>query len=542
MNRSSAQFAERITLAVGFRRAAIAFVAGAAGALALPPIGFFPAMIAPMTVGVWLIDGCGASGRDRFGAFGARLRSAAVAGWFLGFGYFVAGLYWLGSAFLVEADKFAWALPLGVLGLPAILARFTAFGFAVAAAVWRPGWRRVLSFAFGLGLAELLRGVLFTGFPWNAYGMALGQWPALAQAASIVGLYGLTILTVAMAASPATLFDPVSVRGRIAPVAVAFAALVGVAAFGAARLAVAKVESTPNVRLRIMQPNLPQDAKFRPAAGAEILRSYLELSDRSTSPTTVGLSSVTHLVWPESPFPFALNREPQALATIAAALGGKTVLLTGAIRLEDGGRGASKAYNSLMAIDASGKILSSYDKTHLVPFGEYLPGGGWLRALGLRQFIALPGGFDAGPMRRPMSAPGLPLFQPLICYEAIFPGEATPAAGSGPATERPAFLLNITNDGWFGVTSGPYQHLAQARLRAVEEGLPLVRAANTGVSAVVDPYGRTIKSLPLGIAGVLDSDLPKPIPPTVFSLYANLPAWLMLAALFAVVVIHRRTV
>lgn len=540
MNRPVSRIAERITLAVGFRRAAVAFVSGAAGALALPPVGFFPAMIAPMTIGVWLIDGCGDGAGNAIAARGARLRSAAVAGWFVGFGYFVAGLHWLGAAFLVEPDRFAWALPLGVFGLPAALALFTGIGFAVAAALWRPGWRRLLAFGFGLGLAEMLRGMLFTGFPWNAFGMALGQWPVLAQVACAIGLYGLTILTIVMAASPATLADPGPRRAAMAPGATALALLAAIAGFGALRLAAARTEPTPNVRLRIMQPNLPQDAKFRPAAGADILRSYLELSDRSTSPATAGIASATHLIWPESPFPFALNREPQALATIASALAGKTVLLTGAIRLEDGPRGASKAYNSLMVIDSSGKILGAYDKVHLVPFGEYLPGGWLLRALGLRQFVALPGGFDAGALRRPLSAPGLPSFQPLICYEAIFPAEVTPDTGGGPAAERPAFLLNITNDGWFGVTSGPYQHLAQARLRAIEEGLPLIRAANTGISAVIDPYGRTVKSLPLAKAGVLDSELPKPIPPTFFALYANQAVWLILATFLALVLAGRR--
>lgn len=541
MNRFIHRIADSVALAVGLRRALIAFLAGAAGALALPPIGFFPAMIVPMTIGVWLIDGCGASGAGRVSTRGARLRSAGIVGWQLGFGYFVAGLYWLGSAFLVEPDKFAWALPLGVFGLPAVLAVFTAFGFMVAALLWRPGWRRLFAFGFGLGLAEILRGLLFTGFPWNAYGMALAQAVVLAQLASLIGLYGLTLATIVLAACPATLVDPPTRRSPRAPSLVALATLVAIAGYGALRLGGAKVEMTPNVRLRIMQPNLAQDAKFRPAAGTEILRNYLELSDRSTSPATAGLASVTHLIWPESPFPFALNREPQALSLIASALAGKTILLTGAIRLEEQGRGPAKAYNSLLAIDSSGKILSSYDKVHLVPFGEYLPASDLMRALGLRQFIALPGGFDKGGMRRAMSAPGLPPFQPLICYEAIFPGEATPSAEGGAAGERPAFLLNVTNDGWFGQTAGPYQHFAQARLRAVEEGLPLVRAANTGVSAVVDPYGRTLKSLPLGVAGVLDSELPKPVAQTIFALYGDRLVWIMLTAMLALVFTGRRT-
>lgn len=514
------RLAHLIVLADGWRRYAIAFGSGAIGALAMPPVGFLPGLAVTMSVAVWLLDGCGSKSAP--GLLRSRFRAAAAAGWFLGFGYFVGGLYWLGAAFLVEPDRFAWLLPFGVLGLPAVLAIFPALGFALSLVFWSSGAARILALAFGLGLSELARGVLFTGFPWNDLGMGFGQFAPLAQIASVVGLHGLTPLVIAICAAPATLADGVSGRRRFAAASIAAIALAGVAGFGALRLGAGTVEATPHVRLRIMQPNLPQDAKFRPAAGPEILRRYLDLSDRSTSPTVAGLVNVTHLIWPESAFPFVLSREPQALKLIASTLGAHTVLLTGAIRLE--GAGANPpAYNSLLAIDGSGAIIGSADKVHLVPFGEYLPAARFLRAIGLRQFIALPGGFTAGAARRLMNVPGLPPFQPLICYEAIFPGEVTPdAAVTGGAT-RPAFLLNVTNDGWFGLTSGPYQHLAQARLRSIEEGLPLVRAANTGISAVIDPYGRIEKELPLGVEGILDATLPKPIDPTLFSRHPIAP-------------------
>ena len=501
----------------------------------MPPLGLFPALIVTMSVGVWLLDGCGAE------SIRVRAKSAAAAGWFLGFGYFVCGLYWLGAAFLVEADRFAWALPLGVLGLPAVLACFTAVGFVLSALLWRADAGRVFSLAFGLGVSEAARGTLFTGFPWNEFGMALGQHTALAQLASVLGLYGLTGLTIILAAAPATLADTQK-NARSAtrsPATFAALAFVAVAAFGVMRLHGGNVGFVPNVRLRIMQPDLPQDAKFRPSAGGEILRRYLELSDRSTSPTTAGLANVTHLIWPESAFPFVLGKEPQALSMIAAALRGHTILLTGAIRLE-GDKGQSKAYNSLQVVDSSGQIVSSADKVHLVPFGEYLPASRVFRALGLRQFIALPGGFEPGVSRRGMSAPGLPPFQPLICYEAIFPGEVMPEREGGGA--RPEFLLNVTNDGWFGLTSGPYQHFAQARLRAIEEGLPLVRAANTGISAIVDPYGRVLQELPLGIAGVLDGQLPKPISQTLFASYPIVSSALAYALLLIAALTRRRRI
>ncbi len=527
-----------VMLADGWRRCAIAFAAGAVGALAMPPVGFLPALVVTMSVSVWLLDGCGA--KNDAGLLWMRLRTAALAGWWLGFGYFVGGLYWLGAAFLVEPDRFAWALPLGVLGLPAVLGLFTALGFAVALMVWSSGAARILALTFGLGLAELARAYLFTGFPWNEFGMAFGQFAALGQAASIVGLHGLTPVVIALFAAPATLTDETFRQWRFSPTAIAIVVFAVIFGFGVWRLHLGSVEMTPNVRLRIMQPNLAQDAKFRPAAGPEILRRYLDLSDRSTSPSVAGLVNVTHLIWPESAFPFVLSREPQALGMIASTLGKHTILLTGAIRMESGSSVEDKAYNSLLAVDGTGKIIASSDKVHLVPFGEYLPAGRLLRAAGLRQLIALPGGFTAGTARRTMSVPGLPAFQPLICYEAIFPGEVTPNAGSDSPAARPAFLLNVTNDGWFGLTSGPYQHAAQARLRAVEEGLPLVRAANTGISMVVDPYGRALKELPLGTAGILDSQLPKPIEPTFFARHPVAPVAATFLVMLAASLVGRR--
>ena len=228
---------------------------------------------------------------------------------------------------------------------------------------------------------------------------------------------------------------------------------------------------------------------------------YLELSDRSTGPQSAGVRDATHLIWPESAFPFLLTREPDALAQIAALLPEGTVLITGAVRAPElpPGQKVERAYNSIYVIDHDGSILSVYDKIHLVPFGEYLPFQDFLERLGLMQLTKLPGGFIAGDRRRAMEVPRAPRMLPFLCYEIIFPGEAM------PGSERPGWMINLTNDGWFGISSGPYQHLQQARVRAIEQGLPLVRAANTGISAVIDPLGRIIKSLPLGAEGVMDA-------------------------------------
>jgi apolipoprotein N-acyltransferase len=504
-------FARNVVLAWGWPRRAIAFLAGATGALALPPLGFVPALIAPMTLAVWLIDGSvdrGARETTRW----ASLSAAFEAGWWWGFGYFVAGLWWLGAAFLVEPDKFAWALPLGVLGLPAGLALFPALGFALARLLWRPDAWRVLALAFGLSASEWLRAVVLTGFPWNEYGMALGANLTLAQIASVVGLHGLTLAGVAIFAAPATLGTEEGARGRL-PTAAAAAALALIFAFGAWRLAAPECAAVAGAKLRVVQPNIAQGADFAPDNGMAIVREYLALSDRATSPQTSGVADVTHLVWPESAFPFILARNAPALAMITEFLRGGAVLVTGAARMEeDGAGGPRRFYNAIELVDRHGLLPERYDKRHLVPFGEYLPFSAVLHRLGVTQFVSAPGGFEAGDGPNVIHIPGLPPAVALICYEAIFPnelGETFDAPG-----ERPRWLINVTDDAWFGVTSGPYQHFAEARLRAIELGLPLVRAANTGVSAVVDGLGRILVSAPLGTEAALDSALPEPLAPT----------------------------
>lgn len=528
--------ADRVILARGWRRGLMALAAGAVGALALPPFGILPALILSLTPAVWLLDGAAKAGPGRR----ARLTSAALAGWLWGFGYFVAGLWWLGAAFLVEADQFAWALPFGVLGLPALLAVFPAFGFALAQALWTRDASRVLAFAFALTVSEILRGHLFTGFPWNSPGMALGQHLWLMQAASVAGLYGLTLLAVAIAGAPALLGTGATARARWTAPALAAAALAGLAIFGAFRVPSDAVATVADVRLRLMQPNLPQDAKFNPRNRDLIMQRYLRIS-AAPGPDGQDHEQATHIVWPESAFPFLLHRDPGSLAQIATLLGPGSVLITGAARMDEPlpGEAVGKFFNAIQVIDEKGTILGAYDKVHLVPFGEYVPRflDALIRAVGLRQFVHIPGGFEPSETRTSLRVPGLPPVAATICYEAIFPGEVLP---DGP---RPNLILNVTNDAWFGETPGPYQHFAQARLRAVEEGLPLVRAANTGISAVVDPFGRVTGSLPLGVEGVLDAALPTVVSATLYNRHGRfvLTATLVICLMAAVSRRGRRT-
>ncbi|PTM40396.1 apolipoprotein N-acyltransferase [Bosea sp. 124] len=506
--------ADSVILAWGWRKRLIALAAGASGALALPPLDLWPLIVVPMTIAVWLIDG--AVGTSMAGRF----RAAMAVGWWWGFGFFLAGLWWLGAAFLVEADKFAWAMPLGVVALPTFLAFFPALAFGCARLAWPAGAGRILVLAVALSLSEWLRGHVLTGFPWNIYGMMLAGQAHIAQFASIGGLYGLTLLAVAIGAAPATLGTAESGAGRWRAPLTALIVLAGLIGFGFWRVPTGPTPLVAGVKLRLMQPNLPQDAKFSARNGEAILNQYLALSDRATSPATPGVQAVTHLIWPESAFPFLLGRTPQALSRIAALLPPNTTLITGAARAGEALPGESRPpiFNSIQVVDDEGTIVSSYDKIHLVPFGEYLPGllERLIRSLGLSEFVSVPGGFASGTRRLPLSIRGLPPAAPLICYEVIFPGDVAP---QGP---RAGFLLNLTNDGWFGQTSGPYQHFAQARLRAIEEGLPLVRVANTGISAVADGHGRIIASLALGTEGVLDAGLPRAGPATPYARFGDL--------------------
>jgi apolipoprotein N-acyltransferase len=512
-------------LSWGWRRWLIAFAAGILSALAMAPFNAWPILFLTFPALVWLIDGAAAGRRGG-------VMAAAVTGWWFGFGYFVAGLYWIGFAFLVDAPTFGWLLPFAVIGLPAVLAVYTAIAVALARMLWTRGATRILALAVTLTATEWLRGHLFTGFPWNAFGYALTTPLALAQSVSVIGPWGMTFIAVCVAASPATLTDDRSETSRSwLPLALAVAVLAGLGGWGALRLQRTPTQFVDNVQLRIMQPNLQQDVRFNYAARQQVMDRYIALSSQASGPQSQGMHNATLLIWPESPFPFVLTHEPGALAQIAKLLSPSTVLITGAVRVDQASRPPNlRAYNSVYVIGTDGSILDVYDKVHLVPFGEYLPFQGLLEKLGLQTLTKQVGGFSSGERHRLITIPGAPPALPLICYEVIFPGEEMPPA------ERGGWLLNVTNDAWFGISTGPYQHLEQSRLKAVEEGLPLVRAANTGISAVVDPVGRVVNFLPLGHEGVLDSPLPRAIATPFYARFGDAPAFGIVAvALFAVI-------
>ncbi|MFP3920483.1 MAG: apolipoprotein N-acyltransferase [Dichotomicrobium sp.] len=512
----------------GWRRLAVAFGAGVLSTLALAPLHLWPVMFATLPVLVWLVDGIAARGQR----FPAHIRACAVLGWWFGFGYFFASIYWIGFAFFVQADRFAWLSPLGVLAMPAGMALFHALALALAGLVWRDGPARILVLALAFFVAEWLRGTILTGFPWNAIGYTLAAPDVLMQAGALVGVYGLGFFAVLIFAAPATLTDRNTRAVRYAMPALAAVLLAGMAAWGWWRLSQPLPPDVAGAKLRIVQANIPQADKWKPEARDWIFARYLQLS-RGEDDRALTAAGISHLVWPEAALPFVYlfdDRIPEDSRQQAfnRLLPPDTSLITGANRAEtvpgeDGKRIVSEVYNSILVLDDTGAVTAIADKTHLVPFGEYLPFQETLESIGIRQLTNLPGGFAAGARIGNLDLPGLPTFTPLICYEIIFPGAVTPP-------DRPDWFLNVTDDSWFGETSGPYQHLHQTRMRAVEEGLPVIRAANTGISAVIGPRGELRDSLPLGVQGVIDTALPRPVAAPLYARAGGTIHWIILLA------------
>jgi apolipoprotein N-acyltransferase len=525
--------AERVRLLRGWRRRAAAWLAGAASVLALAPFFAWPVLWLTLPVLVWLIDGAAApaaagGGRVAVARNGTRrtgtwrpLLAAADVGWWFWFGYFLAGLFWVGDAFLVQAETFGFLLPFAVTLLPAGMALYHAATVALAAGLWRPGSERVLALALAVAAGEWLRGHALTGFPWNLIGYSLTYPLPLMQSAAYLGVYALSLCAVLIFALPAVLLDAAGEangRRRTSLAAIiAFAPLALAALLGEIRLAAAAPSTVPGVKLRLVQPSVPQREKWRPELQGQIFLDHLRLSLTDVTGKVDGAAGITHVVWPEAAMPFLVLENAAARDAIGKTLPAETLLVSGALRATAADAGQlRRVFNSILVLGADGSLLARYDKIHLVPFGEYLPLQVALEAIGLRQLTRLRGGFTPGNAPRALlRAPGLPPAAPLICYEAVFPHAIVETA------ERPGFLLNVTNDGWFGDTTGPRQHFHQARVRAVEEGVALIRVANNGISAVVDGHGRILHRLSLNQRGTIDTELPVPLSPPPYARFGD---------------------
>lgn len=448
------------------------------------------------------------------------LRQAFLMGWLAGLGYFGLSTWWIGEPFLVDAAIYGWMAPFAVVLMGGGLALFWGLaGLAYRALRPRSAWK-VLVFAGVFAAAEWLRGHVLTGFPWNLVGEAWRAGSAPSQAAAVVGAYGLTWITLALASTPAILM--LSVR-RSAQTAMLVAAGIGLTilyAGGAGRLAAAArpTYAADAPVIRVVQANIDQKDKWKPENLDLVFSAYEDLTRRPAArrPDVV--------IWPEGALPAVIDDliaagSPYAPRLRDAVRPGQ-ILLMGANRAEPDGRGDYRYFNTLVAFrreDAALRVAGYYDKFRLVPFGEFMPLGDLAGRLGIRALVHMPDDFTAGPTPRPLVVEGMPAVQPLICYEALFPG-------LGAGGERPAWILNVSNDAWFGRTSGPWQHLNIASYRAIEQGLPIVRSTPTGVSAVIDPQGRIVagKMLGLGQFGVIDARLPAPGAPTIYSRIGDL--------------------
>ena len=500
-------FLDRLA-ALSWRRQLLASLGlGLLSVLALPPLHVVPVLLLAIP------------GLLALAAAQPGWRRAAWIAFAWGWGHGVGGIWWVTEAILKDVANFWWLVPLAAPALAVVLAVFVVLP-VLAARPLPVGWPRVVGFAGAWVLAEMLRGVVFTGFPWNLMGTVWAFAALPVQGAALVGVHGLSLATLMLAGVPL-------LRGW-APWALAVLALIGFTAFGAWRLDRPGPPDQP-VRLVLVQGNVPQEVKWRQDQRLPIFQRYLSLTEaasraaRDASPEEQIIA-----IWPETASPFLLTEDPEARRMAAAALPPGAALLAGTVRAEWAPDGRpSRVWNSLVALDSDGTVQAVYDKAHLVPFGEYMP------LAGLIPIRMVAGGMDfsAGPGPVTLAPPGLPPFGALICYEVIFPGAVAPRP-------RPDWLVNITNDAWFGLSSGPWQHLAAARLRAVEEGLPLARAAQTGISAVFDARGVRLGLLRSGETGTVTLPLPGPGPVTPFARFGLLSPGLaallcMLAGLMA---------
>ena len=501
-----------------WRSVGLSLIAGAGAALAFPPFGFLPGLLGYGLL-LWLLD---TRAGDR------PLKSAFWRGWLAGTIYFLICTWWVAEAFLVDAQNQAWMAPFAVGLLAAGLGLFWGAAGLLYAWIKPRGLLRLFVFAGCFALLEWLRGHVLTGFPWDLAGETWRAGSAPSQAAALVGAYGLGWITVAACAAPALLIETPRRRSAWIASGAAAATIAALFAYGAARLSNPMPVPQAAPLVRVVQANVAQESKYDEALFRSIVDRYTRLTAQP------GKRVPDIVIWPEGAIPDSVNDYlapgTWTRAAILGSLKPNQTLMLGAYRLEGGGDNPA-AYNTLIALRPKGdgvQITALYDKFRLVPFGEYLPMEGLLSPLGFKKMVHIGDGFSPGPRPRPITPAGVPAVQPLICYESLFPGLTAQGA---KAAGRPAWIVNVSNDAWFGRTSGPWQHLNIASYRAIEEGLPMVRATPTGVSAVIDGYGRILPGALLGqgVMSVIDAPLPPALAPTLFSRWGEVFFWLMVS-------------
>lgn len=498
----------RLRLLEEWQTLLLCFACGGVAALAFAPWRYW--FLLPVVLPLFYLMLEAAPGR----------RHALFRGFFFGYGYFMAGTWWIANALAVDIEKFGWLIPISIGGLSAVMALW----FAVLGLLfwWRRaahGLANLLRFLVLWVVVEYLRMLGMFGFPWNLLGYSAQASDAVSQLASLTGVFGLSLLVLAVALVPVPwIKQRINLAQRRAYTLVALLAFATVALFGAGRLPDQAVLTA--TRVRVVQPNIPQDMKWTQAGRLESLRIHAQLSQ---SPSADGVIPAT-ILWSETALPFTIYPDSVWPSRLGSLLPPGSRLITGAVRADDSGK-QLKLWNSIIGIDATGQLLGYYDKRQLVPFGEFVP----LRAV-LPLDKITPGSvdFSRGTVLEPLQFGDVPSFGALVCYEVIFPHiSAHPA-------HRPDWLFNATNDAWYGDSPGPYEHFSISRMRAVEQGLPLVRAANTGISGVIDPYGRPVATLQLNQRGVLDRALPAPLKATPYARWREIPLMFVLLGLWLV--------
>lgn len=483
-------------------RRLILMALGAVAALAFAPVGALPGFALGVIGLIW------------FAETAITARGAFAIGWWWGFGHFLAGFFWIANSFLIDPVRFGWMVPPVISGLAAYMAIYPGIAVAISIRVGASPVSRVLLLSAIWPVTEWLRGHLMTGFPWNLAAYVWDISAPMMQSASLWGAWGLSLVTLLLAGL-------LSLTGRgnrrlgLGAGGAFLALMVALYGYGAWRIGATPIGET-GTTLRLVQGNIGQVEKLSGANRDQHVAQHLRLSVAKP-----GLEGVTAVIWPETAATLFLDRAPDWRQYIAAAAPPGGHLITGTLRGEPTSGEIEQYWNSLAVLDPTGRIVGTADKFHLVPLGEYVPLSSVLGGL-IGKLTSGAGNFSSGPGPTTVRVDGLPPFSPLICYEVIFPGAVL------DPTDRPTWLLNITNDGWFGRSPGPYQHLASARFRAVEEGLPLARAANTGITAMVDPLGQIVATLPLGQEGALDVQLPAALDPTPFARFGLLPVAAMI--------------
>lgn len=490
---------------LGWKYYFLSTILGVLAAGAFPPSYLIFLLVPALTILLLLINTCSSK------------KEAFLVGWWFGLGHFCAGLYWITYALLTDVSAYIWLIPIAVIAISSVLAVYIGLVTLLTSLVPVSKWHKVIWFAVFWVAIEYLRAFLFTGFPWNLVGNVWTFSLPMAQLAAITGVYGLSLLTIIAASIPFVLFPwNKKVMRDWLPIVVVYGVVIAVYFVGSARLAENETAYHSDVKLKIVQANISQKDKWDPELRLAGLKKWLRLSALEAGDGT------THVIWPETAMTYPLGSDSPWGKVLAPIIPKGGMLFTGAVNANYN-QAQPEVWNSLYALNEKGEVAGRYDKHHLVPFGEYVPFREWVPFKKITQGFV---DFSSGVGVRTLEYSGLPSFSPLICYEGIFPGEVV------DKKNPPRWMLNITNDAWFGTSTGPYQHLNMVRLRAIEQGIPVVRSANTGVSAVIDPFGRIVGHIGLNKEGIININLPKDSGFTsTYSVYGDYIILLLVTAL-----------